>query len=76
METANFEKLEQKINTLLRLCESMEAEKKTLKERLKEKESEIEELKHSLARFEEEKGLVKGKVEGLLTRLDGLIQNA
>ncbi|MBI5560039.1 MAG: cell division protein ZapB [Deltaproteobacteria bacterium] len=76
MDTANFEKLEQKINTLLRLCESMEAEKKTLKERLKEKESEIEELKRGLARFEEEKGLVRGKVEGLLTRLDGLIQNA
>ena len=76
MELENFGKLEGRITSLLRTYQELEAKNNTLKEELGLKEQKIKELKERLSRFEKEKGLVREKVEGLITRLDGLIQNA
>lgn len=75
MELVNFGKLEDRISSLLKGCEELESKNNTLKEEIKLKEQKVRELKQRLERFEKEKGLVREKVEGLITRLDGLIQN-
>jgi len=76
MERSNFEKLEERINELLKACEVLESENRRLKEQYGLKELEVEGLKKRLAKIEREKGLVREKVEGLIDRLDGLMQNA
>jgi len=76
MESAKFDRLEEKVNNLLKAFESLEAETLTIREQLKTHELKVKELKESIARFEKEKGLVKEKVEGIITRLDGLLQGA
>ena len=76
MESAKFDRLEEKVNNLLKVFESLEAETLTIREQLKIHELKVKELKESIARFEKEKGLVKEKVEGIITRLDGLLQGA
>ncbi len=76
MEPVEFKKLEAKTTQLLKVCEDLTAEKHKSVEQLKLRELEVKELRHRLALFEREKGLIKEKVEGLITRLDGLIQSA
>ncbi len=52
------------------------AENKKLAETLSLKDREIEGLNSKLEKLSKEKGLVKGKVETLLERVEGLIQTA
>ncbi|MBI5560999.1 MAG: cell division protein ZapB [Deltaproteobacteria bacterium] len=75
MELENFGKLEERIGGLLKTYEELKAKNNTLKEELKLKELKIKEFKERLERSEKEKGVVREKVDGLITRLDGLIQN-
>ncbi|MDH4227589.1 MAG: cell division protein ZapB [Deltaproteobacteria bacterium] len=70
-----FDALEEKIGHLLKLCASLEADKAALREVLGRKDTERAELRDRVKKYEKEKGAVREKVEGLLSRLDGLIQN-
>lgn len=76
MEPVKFKKLEERVSRLLGVCETLKADHCDITEQLRLKEHEVKELKDRLSVFEREKGAVKEKVEGLITRLDGLIQNA
>ncbi len=72
---SGFEELENRINELLKSSEAFEAENLSLKGELGEKDKKIAELEVNLAGVEKEKGKVKGRVNTLLTRLDGLIES-
>ncbi len=72
----NFDRLEDGITRLLADLETLRAENRGLKEVLKAKEAELEALGEKVVRLDREKGLVKEKVDGLLERLEGLIQSA
>ncbi|MBI5287250.1 MAG: cell division protein ZapB [Deltaproteobacteria bacterium] len=64
-----FEILEERIGWLIERHGVLKGENKRLAE-------EIDELKDKLKRMTREKGLVKEKVEGLLGRIDGLLEKA
>jgi len=76
MTTENFERLEEGLTRLLADFETLKAENRGLHEVLKAKEAEVEALNAKISRLDSEKGLVKEKVDGLLERLEGLIQSA
>ncbi len=76
MGMENFEILEERLEELLRFCDDTEKENNLIKEQLALKEVEIKELRERLLKVEGEKLKVKEKVEGLISRLDGLTCNA
>ncbi|VAV85139.1 hypothetical protein MNBD_DELTA01-435 [hydrothermal vent metagenome] len=76
MGMKNFEMLEERLEELLRFCDDTEKDNNLIKEQLVLKEMEIKELRERLAKIEGEKIKVKEKVEGLITRLDGLTRSA
>ncbi len=76
MGMKNFEILEERLEELLRFCDDTEKDNNLIKEQLVLKDMEIKDLRKRLAKIEEEKIKVKEKVEGLITRLDGLTRSA
>lgn len=76
MELAVFEQLEKKVEKLIVQHAELKEENKKLAEALSLKDSEVEGLNSKLEKLSKEKGLVKGKVETLLERVEGLIQTA
>lgn len=76
MELAVFEQLEKKVEKLIVQHTELKEENKKLAEALSLKDSEVEGLNSKLEKLSKEKGLVKGKVETLLERVEGLIQTA
>ena len=76
MELAVFEQLEKKVEKLIAQHAELKEENKKLAEILSLKDGEIEGLNSKLEKLSKEKGLVKGKVETLLERVEGLIQTA
>jgi chromosome segregation ATPase len=76
MGLSKFEELEEKVNQLLKGCESLEDENRKLKDLIEGKGAEIKGLKERLTRLHKEKGQVKDKVEALLSRLNAMIQKA
>jgi len=76
MELAVFEQLEKKIEKLIEQHTGLKEENKKLAETLNLKNKEIEALHLKLEKSGKEKGLIRGKVETLLQRVEGLIQTA
>ncbi len=76
MELAVFEQLEKKVEKLIAQHAELKEENKKLAETLSLKDREIEGLNSKLEKLSKDKGLVKGKVETLLERVEGLIQTA
>ncbi len=76
MELAVFEQLEKKVEKLIEQHADLKEENKRLAEALNLKDREIEGLHLKLEKFSKEKGLIRGKVETLLERVEGLIQTA
>ncbi|MFZ3073312.1 MAG: cell division protein ZapB [Thermodesulfobacteriota bacterium] len=77
MEPVNFIELEERISRLLSSYGALQDEKKRLEEELRQRNAEAKELvdlREKVKRLEKEKGVVKEKVDGLIRRLDGLIQ--
>ena len=68
-----FEILEEKIIQLVEAYTSLRNEKKAIAEKLAQKEMEIQGLAENVSRLSQEKETAKGKVEGLLSRLERLI---
>lgn len=75
MELEAFNKLEENVKKLLETRKPLEAENKELKRMLDLREVEVRGLRKRLKKFEDEKGLLKDRVDGLLQRLDGIIHN-
>lgn len=76
MALDNFDRLEEGLTRLLADLETLKAENRGLKDALRAGEAEVETLNEKIGRLDKEKGLVKEKVDGLLERLEGLIQRA
>lgn len=76
MAMEKFARLEEGIDRLLSGYEALRGVNAGLKEELLSKTREVDALKERLASLEAEKGGVRERVDGLLERLEGLIQNA
>lgn len=76
MALEQFERLETGVEQLLKHCEELRVENARLKGAIEAKGAEAEDLREKLKRLDREKAEVKGKVETLLSKLDGLIQRA
>ncbi|MCK4738527.1 MAG: hypothetical protein KAT46_01130 [Deltaproteobacteria bacterium] len=80
MVLSAFEVLEERVGELLDLPVSEKTSSDTsgdgeLIRELQRKEEEIKRLKVKLQSYESEKGILKDKVDGLLQRLEVMIQN-
>jgi predicted nucleic acid-binding Zn-ribbon protein len=64
--------LESKINSFLAHYEQVRVEKEKLATRLQEKERAYEELVDLLKQYEQERKEIKGRLENILGRFDGL----
>lgn len=76
MALDKFQRLEEGLNRLLAGYEGITATNRELMGSLAAKDLLITELKEKISRLEGEKDQVREKVDGLLSRLEGLIQNA
>ncbi len=76
MALEKFDRLEEGLGRLLFSFETLQTENLELRDALGAKGLEVEALKEKVARLEEEKLVVRKKVDTLLSRLDGLIQSA
>ncbi len=74
-EMDNFDVLEDRINRLADAYSALREEREALKNRLAERELEIQQLKEKVSHFSRERQLAREKVEGLLTRVDRLISS-
>ena len=68
--------LEQKVGSLIKMYEVLGEENRKLADELEFKEEELKKVRERLNRIESEKGLIKENVEGILGKIDGLMQNA
>lgn len=76
MTLDKFERLEEGLTRLLAAYETLSSEKEGFKEVLASKDLEIDELKTKLKKLEAERDEVRDKVDGLLEKLETLIQGA
>ncbi|HBG47682.1 MAG TPA: hypothetical protein DDW94_11955 [Deltaproteobacteria bacterium] len=76
MALDRFERLEEGMTRLLAAYETLSAEKEGFKEAVSSKDLEIAGLKEKLKRLEGERDQVREKVDGLLARMESLIQGA
>lgn len=74
MVLEGFERLEDGLGRLLVRHDALQAELKDLRSALESRDREIEELKEKVKRLDKEKTAVKERVDGLLEKLDSLIQ--
>ncbi len=70
-----FDVLEDRIDRLVEAYSALREEKESLRNRLAERELEIQKLREKLSHFSRERELAREKVEGLLTRVDRLISS-
>ena len=68
-----FEEIEQKLERLIEICKAHEATNLELKLKIKNLEEEIQGKVEAERSYAEEKALIRSKVDGLLTRIDGMI---
>jgi chromosome segregation ATPase len=65
-----FEEIEQKVEKLVELCNSLEATNLEQKNKIKSLEEEIQGKVEAERSFAEEKALIRSKIDGLLVKLD------
>ena len=68
---SKFDDLEGKIDFLIELCQTLEAENQSLTSKLNEMEAELERKKGTEERYSEQEALIQSKIDGLLGKLDG-----
>jgi FtsZ-binding cell division protein ZapB len=68
-----FEILEEKIDQAMKKMEGLSRENLELKQKIKEKEEVIQSAQVRLDVLEEEKEIVKGKVDGILIKMNRLL---
>ena len=75
MELNIFEQLEKRVEKVIAQCIELREENKKLTEETVLKNDEVKKLSCKLEKLDEEKRLAKEKVETLIEKLEGLIQN-
>ncbi len=76
MALEQFDRLEEGLLRLLAAYEAVSAEKEALNAEISTRDLEIAELRRNLKRLEGERDQVREKVDGLLAKLETLIQGA
>jgi FtsZ-binding cell division protein ZapB len=73
MEWQVFEILEEKIDQVVRKMEVLSKENQEFKKKIKEKEDIIQNAQERIDILEEEKGLIKAKVDGILEKINQVL---
>ncbi len=73
MEWQVFEILEEKINQVIGKMEVLSRENQEFKKKIKEKEDVIQSAQERIDILEEEKGLIKAKVDGILEKINQVL---
>ncbi|MBI4767663.1 MAG: cell division protein ZapB [Deltaproteobacteria bacterium] len=69
-----FEKLEEKIEQAVKKMEALSLENLALKRKIEEKEAVIQNAQAQLDALEEEKELIKGKIDGILQKISRVLE--
>lgn len=70
-----FEQIERRVENLIGACRETEAENNELKNRVMKLEEELTAKREMENRYQEEKNLVRTKIDGLLTKLDTIAED-
>ena len=70
-----FEQIEQRVEKLIGACRDFEAENNELRNRVLGLEEELQKKQDLENRYQEEKNLVRTKIDGLLTKLDTIAED-
>jgi len=70
-----FEEIEEKVVRLVDLCKSHEATNAELKKRIEKLEHELQSRVEAEESYSEERDLVRSKVDGLLVKLNNIIES-
>lgn len=76
MALEKFERLEEGLGRLLAAYEALSAENREIMESRGAKDQELAALREKVARLEKEKEQVRERVDGLLAKLEALMQGA
>ena len=68
-----FEEIERKVESLIKICKAHEATNSELKSKIKSLEEEIQGKVEAGRSYAEEKALIRSKIDGLLARIDGML---
>lgn len=74
MERQVFEILEEKISQAVKRMEALSLENQALKRTIEEKEAVIKNAQAQLDAMEEEKELIKGKIDGILQKISRVLE--
>jgi FtsZ-binding cell division protein ZapB len=69
-----FEILEEKIDQAVKKMEALSSENQALKQKIEEKEAVIQNAQIHLDALEEEKELIKGKIDGILQKISRVLE--
>jgi hypothetical protein len=69
-----FEILEEKIDQAMKKMEALSSENRALKQKIEEKEAVIQNAQVHLDAWEEEKELIKGKIDGILQKISRVLE--
>jgi chromosome segregation ATPase len=70
-----FEQIEQRLENLIGTCSEYEAKNSELKNRILTLEEELQQKRELENRYQEEKSLVRTKIDGLLAKLDTIAED-
>ncbi len=73
MERQVFEILEEKIDQAMKKMEALSLENLELKRKIQEKENVMQNAQRHLDALEEEKELIKGKIDGILQKINRVL---
>ena len=71
-----FDEIEQKIGKLIDVCKSLEATNLEFKNKIERLEEELQGKVEAENNYQEERALIRSKVDSLLARLEGLTETA
>lgn len=69
-----FEEIERKVESLIKICKAHEATNSELKSKIKSLEEEIQGKVEAEKNYAEEKALIRSKIDGLLARFDEITE--
>lgn len=65
-----FEQIEQRVENLIDVCKNLENDNASLKAKVEQLEAELLRKTEAETRYEQEKALVRSKIDGLLAKFD------
>jgi len=69
-----FDQIERKVERLIEVCRSLEANNAELRERIGQLEADLQQKIEAENGYNQEKDLIRSKIDGLLARLDSISQ--